>query len=257
MSKMISVIVSFIFLWLLLPVSLLATTSSIKADFNGTPISAGNTLWFSSSLQLTGALPSAPVNIYLVDGSISFKVNSTTYTIAVPNAQVFFNPSAATSSTSFSNGQWLTSTTGPNTNLTFLQGVAFAAPAGGLPGGIKNVTWSGNFTTDTSNINLNWKWAAAVYTNNANFTDLASIGVWPTNSSGFQPGTPTNEISFITGGARGGGGSNYTGSFSGSESVSPSFVALPEPSVYLLLGSFLGIFYLMAGRKKVAAAVQK
>jgi hypothetical protein len=65
---------------------------------------------------------------------------------------------------------------------------------------------------------VQWKWAAAVYSQFP--TDLGAIGVKPidggTNSD--HAGTPENVKRFVTGGARGGGGSNFTGSYSGTAS---------------------------------------
>jgi hypothetical protein len=57
-------------------------------------------------------------------------------------------------------------------------------------------------------------------------TDLNGIGVKPIDGGQMNPynnsdhaGTPENFKSFVTGGARGGGGSNFTGSYSGTASV--------------------------------------
>lgn len=234
----------------LMPLSALATTSTINSNFNGTSIPAGDTVWFSANIHLTGSLPSTPVNIYMVDG----KISSALFNITVPNGQVFFNPSAASASTLFNGGQWLTTATAPNPTNTFMEGVAFSVPVSGLPGGINPVTWTANFTTDTPGINLSWQWAAAVYTNGANFSNLNNIGVWPTNSGGLQPGTPTNETSFVTGGARGGGGSNYTGSFSATAAVVPD-LPVPEPGTYFILGTMLMSILLFAKRREHRAMI--
>ena len=44
----------------------------------------------------------------------------------------------------------------------FLAGLGYQVPSN-LPGGINPVTWSGLFFADASGVNINWKWAAAVY----------------------------------------------------------------------------------------------
>jgi len=86
------------------------------------------------------------------------------------------------------------------------------------------VTWYGEFATDPPGIVIQWKWAAAVYTqfdleNNA-------LGVKPVDANegslyanSDHAGTPEYFKTFVIGGARGGGGSNYTGSYSGTPSV--------------------------------------
>jgi hypothetical protein len=41
---------------------------------------------------------------------------------------------------------------------TLLAGLAFPVPSGGLPGGIKNVTWSGTFALPLGqNLTVNWQ----------------------------------------------------------------------------------------------------
>lgn len=66
---------------------------------------------------------------------------------------------------------------------------------------------------------MQWQWAAAVYTQFS--TNLNSLGVKALHSAdldqypnGDQAGTPENDKQFATGGARGGGGANATGSYS-------------------------------------------
>src|SRR5262249_22678755 len=54
------------------------------------------------------------------------------------------------------------------------------------------------------------------------------------NASAYQnshhAGTPENFRNFVTGGARGGGGSNFTGSYSATASVTPSLFVPPPPA---------------------------
>jgi hypothetical protein len=82
------------------------------------------------------------------------------------------------------------------------------------------------FTTDTPGVTVQWQWAAAVYPNFS--TGYNTLGVKPVDdnkASQYQnsdhAGTPETFKSFVTGGARGGGGSNYTGSYSATGSTIP------------------------------------
>jgi hypothetical protein len=100
----------------------------------------------------------------------------------------------------------------------FLSGVALPVTTD-LPGGINPVSWTGNFSSDSSGVTLSWAWAAAVYSDFT--TDYNALGVKPVDSSSASSyqnsdhaGAPENYKSFVTGGARGGGGSNYTGGLS-------------------------------------------
>jgi hypothetical protein len=95
-----------------------------------------------------------------------------------------------------------------------------------VPGGIKPVTWSGRFGSDTPGVTLQWQWAAAVYTELD--ADLGALGVKPVDdndasayANSDHAGTPEAFRSSVTGGARGGGGSNWTGSLSATASVLP------------------------------------
>ena len=88
-----------------------------------------------------------------------------------------------------------------------------------IPGGLKPVTWSGTISWDTPGVSIKWKWAAAVYTSFS--SDYNSLGVKPVDDknasiyhNGDKAGTPENFKSFVIGGARGGGGHNYTGGYS-------------------------------------------
>src|SRR5882762_494045 len=202
------------------------TTSSISANFNGTPIAGGDTVWFTSVLKASG-LGSAPVTIFVRKSTITFSANGTNYTVPAPDANITFSPSATVATITFSQtkNQW--QLTVPSTGLAgnvLLNAAEYLVPQGGLPGGIKNVTWQANFSTDTTGISMQWQWAAAGYSSFS--TDYNAIGVKPVDdnkASQYQnsdhAGTPENFKSNVTGGATGGGGSNYTGSYSGTGSV--------------------------------------
>jgi hypothetical protein len=93
------------------------------------------------------------------------------------------------------------------------------------------VTWQGSFVADTAGISVSWKWGAAIYT--AFSLDYNLLGIKPTHSNaclylnsdhagtpeGVDPNTAQPFKAFVTGGARGGGGSNWTGSWSGTQHV--------------------------------------
>jgi hypothetical protein len=209
----------------------LSTLSSISGNFNGTAIPAGDSVWFSSVAKVQGA-HSSPVTIDVTDQTISFTANGTAYTLSVPNTSLVLSPTATSATTTYDAASKTWETTAPVSlgGNVFLGGVSFPN-ANGLPGGIKNVTWQGSFSTDTAGINLNWQWAASGYSQFG--TDLASLGVKPVDDnqlSGYKnsdhAGTPENFESFVVGGATGGGGSNFTGSYSSTASVTPS-VGLP------------------------------
>jgi hypothetical protein len=204
-----------------------STLSSITSNFNGTAIPAGDTLWFSSVFKASG-LGSAPVHVHVTNQVISFSTSGTNYNLNVPDSDVTLSPTTSTGTTSFDAGQnaWVSNLPSTFSGNAFLGGFALPVP-GGLPGGINPVTWSANFATDTAGVKINWQWAAAVYTSFA--TDYNALNVKPLDSNSAtvyhnsdHAGTPEAFRGFVIGGARGGGGSNYSGSYSATASVTPA-----------------------------------
>jgi hypothetical protein len=97
--------------------------------------------------------------------------------------------------------------------------VEFKVPASGLPGGTKDVAFTATFSSYATGLTVNWQWGASVYTSLD--TDYSALGVKPVDDNkaseyknSDHAGTPENFKPFVTGGATGGGGSNYTGSYS-------------------------------------------
>jgi hypothetical protein len=200
------------------------TTSSNSSNFNGTSITTGNWLWASSVVKVTAS--TLPVHIYFTAGQLQFTANGTAYTLPVPAAELTIDPNVTQATTTFDtpSGMWLTTAPKSFAGNAFITGVAWQVPVN-LPGGIHPVTWSGSFEADAS-VSVNWQWAAAVYTQFA--VDGNGLEVKPVDDnhvSVYQnsdhAGTPEAYKSSVIGGATGGGGSNYTGSYSGTLSVTP------------------------------------
>lgn len=217
-------------------------SSSISSNFNATAIPAGDIIWFTAVFKLNGTVPASPVSIGVQTSTIQFTAGSTNYSLNPPDAVITFSPSVTTTTASFDTANnpqsvWLQNQKNPQpSGNTLLQAFAYTVPAGGLPGGIKNVTWSNTFSSDTANISLNWQWAAAVYTGCVN-TTYSSDDVKPTDDNtasiyknSDHAGTPEACKSSVTQGATGGGASNYTGSLSGTASVTPP-VASASPVI--------------------------
>lgn len=226
--------------------TVLSTLSSITGNLNGTAIPANDTVWFSSVAKVQGT-GSSPVTVEINNQTISFTANGTLTTVSVPNTLLVLSPTAKTATTTYDAAANTWDTTAPMSfsGNVFLAGVALPT-GGGLPGGIKNVTWQGQFSTDTTGIKVNWQWAAAVYTQFS--TDPSAVGVKPVDDnhvSQYQnsdhAGTPENDTPYVIGGATGGGGSNFTGSYSATATVTPS-VGLPATT-----GSLSGYVTLNGG----------
>jgi hypothetical protein len=160
-----------------------------------------------------------------------------TYTVTVPNGQITFSPTVVCASTSFDTGTntWTTTVPLAGSDEIFLTGVVFTAPPsfGQANGRVQGpVSWQGAFSSDTAGISVAWKWGAAVY--KVFSTDYNMLSVKPAHNNvcmyqngdhagtpeGVDPGSGRPFKNFVVGGARGGGGSNWTGSWSGTAGVS-------------------------------------
>jgi len=199
-------------------------TSASGSNFNGNAIDDGNFIWFNAVVKIRGIDPAAGGTVRFTGSTISFAAGSTTYLLNVPDSMITFSPAATEASTTFDGAAWNTVVPSSFSHEVFLDGLSFQVPAGGLPGGINPVTWSGSFFSDKFGVTVEWKWAAAVYTQFS--TDDSVLGVKPVDGGQSNPypnsdhaGTPESFKPFVTGGARGGGGSNWTGSYSGTNAV--------------------------------------
>ncbi|HVS39392.1 MAG TPA: SdrD B-like domain-containing protein [Gemmataceae bacterium] len=202
--------------------------SAITGNFNGTAISAGDSLWLSSVLKVNG-LGSSPVTLNFSNDVITFTAGGSNYSVDAPNAAVIFSPTATAAVTTFDalTNTWTTTLPTHFSGNGFLDGVALPLP-NGLPGGIKNVTWQGQFTSSATGISVNWQWAAAAYTQFG--SDYNALNVKPIDDNHYSQnsdhaGAPESYLSFVVGGGTGGGGSNFTGSYSATASVNPPAVA--------------------------------
>jgi uncharacterized repeat protein (TIGR01451 family) len=201
--------------------------TSISANFNGTQINANSYIWFNSVLKPSG-LGSKPVTIRFTQQ----KIISSAFSVSVPDAAVTFDPAATSATTTFSGGMWVTRV--PLSGLagnTLLSAAGYLVPAN-IPGGLNNITWSGMISSDSPGVRIQWQWAAAVYTNfSSNYNTLGVKPVDDNKASQYKnsdhAGTPESFKSKVIGGARGGGGSNDTGSYSGTASVGPCSSSVP------------------------------
>ncbi len=236
--------------------------SAVSADFTKQSIAANNTIWFNSVFSVKGPngddgrelnMSSAKIQVFVTNGSVSFTGNNGLVTLPVPDALITFDPAATQATTTYDPSKNLWRTTVPAYDQKsgkqhfdvdgeiFSSGMGYLVPAGGLPGGIKNVTWSASYSTDTPGIKLKWEWGAAVYTSfNA---DLTKLGVKPVDdgkspslwSNTDRAATPENYTQYMTLGATADDKNDFTGDFTKDAGVIPSVTPVtisPSPVVF-------------------------
>ena len=101
----------------------------------------------------------------------------------MPDSKVIFSRNVWQATTTFSNGQWVTTVPvnygGGN---IFLSGLGWQLP-NGLAGG-QNATWSGTFTSDTPGVTVDWQWGAAAY--NGFGSSPGGLNIKPVDGSGWD-----------------------------------------------------------------------
>jgi hypothetical protein len=196
-------------------------SSTIVSNFNGTAIAGGDYVWFNSIVKVNGR-NGREVAVRFDRSTISFTANNVNYVVNVPVNTIIFSAAVTQASTTYDSttDSWTTLVPVGYTGNVFLSGVAFKVPPEGLPGGISNIAWTGRFSSASSGLSVDWKWAAAVY--DVFSSDESALGVKAIDGNQFNifansdhAGTPEFFEDDVIGGARGGGGSNYTGSYSG------------------------------------------
>ena len=193
-------------------------SSTITSNFNGTNVPGGTFIWFNAVVDVKGRTAATVVDF----GESTVNLAGTT--LHVPNAVITFSASAKSATTVFNTtaGRWETTVPVGYTGKVFLNGIVFHVPSQGLKGGANPVSWTSRFASlEETGLSFQWQWAAAVYTKfgpNAGIKPIdATTGSAYLNSD--HAGTPENFKAFVIGGARGGGGSNWTGSYSGTASA--------------------------------------
>jgi hypothetical protein len=205
--------------------------SCISANFNNVCIVSNNYIWFSSVIQNPSCYNKGSFTVHVFDQTIQLVVDNTNVTLDVPDAYVTFSNGVATSTTTFTKGQWCTYTKPGLNGNTFLSGLAWQIPFSlnntinsrtshcwGKDSAnpwnsrcqVNTATWCARFAVDTPGVVIQWQWGAVVETTlNTNCNAFGIKPVDDNKSSCWKNSDPAgaceNFKSFLTSGACGNG----------------------------------------------------
>ncbi len=162
--------------------------SCIEADFDDTCIRKSNIVWFSSVIKIPSCSYTGPVTVHIFNQSIELAMDGTNITLQVPEAFITLSNGVTTSTTTFTNGVWITLTKRGLSGNIFAAAVAWQVPFdlnnNNHTWGSRNwrdkdewfckrrrvnsATWCARFAVDNPNVVVKWQWSAAVHTSFTN-----------------------------------------------------------------------------------------
>ena len=195
---------------------------SSSLNFNGTAISKGSWLLFSSVLTEQGTKRS--LGLEMRQSFVTFSVGQTHYTIEGPNMDLSLDKGNAVRLSFRPYGDlWRMTAPYGATGRDFLNSIGYRA-RNHLPGYLTNVSWSAKFYGKDSRP-IKWRWGAAVYTKFPN--QYGELKTKPLTDPRYPPrnadpaGTPEAFKQYVIGGGTGDGGTDYTGSMGPAVTVTP------------------------------------
>lgn len=215
---------------LIVTAALQSQQACVRSDFRNVAVPGGSTIWFNSIFKVHGVAKQL-FHVTFFQATAQFHYTDASGTVVtvnqpMPDAQIAIDPNATQASTTFDpvNNVWSTTIPFDLDDSAFLTGMPWPVPAAGLPADVEPVTVCGTFASDISNVDIGWRWAAAAYSTFG--TDGTTLGVKPFSTDDDnaaanrdRAGTPENYKHFVIPGARGKGGKNYTGSYSGTATI--------------------------------------
>lgn len=162
--------------------------SCIEADFENDGIKKSNIVWFSSVIKIPSCSYNGPVTVHIFDQSIELAIDGTNITLQVPEAFITLSNGVTTSTTTFTNGVWITLTKRGLSGNIFAAAVAWQVPFDLNNNNytwsnknwhdkdewlckrrrVNSATWCARFAVDNPNVVVQWQWSAAVHTSFTN-----------------------------------------------------------------------------------------
>ena len=201
------------------------------STFYATQIARGSVVWFNAVVYM-GGQPSG-TQLRFSASAITLTHGLSTTSITVPGSLIVVTSSVSLLTTTFdtSAGIWRTLVPAWYAGNIFLDAYPWVVPSNFDPTSSNPATWGGLFTSNAT-LTVQWKWAAAVYTTTPkSFPTVPAnynlIGVKPSDdttdvfNNSDHAGTPEYFKAQVISGARGYGGTNYTGSYGATDYADP------------------------------------
>ncbi|PWU08150.1 MAG: hypothetical protein C5B51_08340 [Terriglobia bacterium] len=201
---------------------------------------ASEIVWFNSHLtKLSGTIPTTDFQLFVTAGQITFD----TLTLNVPNGVITFSSSATCAQTAFDTGSntWLTTvplSSAAKADEIFSAGLAYLLPPN-FSQNVSNITWKANVASTAPGVSVTWQYGISNWLTQHNGSSFPVISNPPFvpdynamqvdgahgapvcyGSGSDHAGAPefSGRQNVLTGGGSGGGGSNWTGSWSSTPS---------------------------------------
>lgn len=194
-------------------------------DFNGTKAPSASSAWLNihTKLDKTDLVNSGDYLLF-TGGAISFKGITSTPTVtnlAIPNGKIVADNTVSTPITNYDlgTGTWITRVPpGFSTSDIFIAGAIITSSTGFQVGAGKASTLAGYFVSNRPAFKQSWFYGIGVYQPSFNYSSIGSPGQVTAVGGGDKAGTPLPEKANLVAGGSGGGGSNFTGSYSSTDS---------------------------------------
>lgn len=200
-------------------------THNSFTDFNASPKPPTPTsLWLNIHTKLDNTdLVNNGDFLLFTGGTITLNGISSTPAVAnvsIPDGKIIADNTVTKPVTSYDMGTntWTTKVPpGYSTSDIFISGAIITSSTGFSITGSKSSTIKGFFFSNRPSFKQSWFYGLAAYQPPFSYSDISSAGQVTSVGGGIKAGTPVPEEQFLVAGGSGGGGSNFTGSYSSTD----------------------------------------
>ena len=208
-------------------------THSAYTDFNSTPSQQPTTLWLNVHTKLSGQLAHNGDYVWFTAANVVLGGITASWKLAVVPDGIIIATNAVTQPTTVYDtvaGLWVTEVPlAYSSSDIFISGAILTSTTGFTAGSGKDTVVTGQFYSDISGFSSSWFYGLACYQPNFDYTSIGLVDAIATG--GVQAGTPVAQESEVVAGGSGGGGSNFTGSYSATDSYTACTTTTPLSTI--------------------------